>query len=437
MFRIQASENSVSVYRQKGSDVVKYSPTSDRVLEVSTAKNVEMTELEYDRYGSYFLTKDGICTIELRLMHRNSEEFKDMRCLKVNFNYFSAIRNRHVVFFHRETMRPAFDLKLDPSCIDMDDKTLLVCSGNKVGLYSLNSILVRSGFDWAESRYKTDVNITACALYGGVVILYREADRSVVITNCVFTPKKVVYIEDPSWKRETSRIKISSSHFLIVNSTQALLFNLKSGEFLKKFVCDDAGFYHANLVLVKNGILKYVSIVDGISAWEHDLQEQDLQEQDLQGQDNLQGQDRIQNNLQEYLNWQEEKNQVGPGQGSGQDIFKTLFDHIRNLHENKNLNNFVFSSANERKILYENEDVIFSLTNERKILPEKRVTGLDTVTDDEKKQCRICCQNIANVCYAPCGHVFSCVACCNANPSDKCAVCRTVATSYVKVYLPE
>lgn len=68
-------------------------------------------------------------------------------------------------------------------------------------------------------------------------------------------------------------------------------------------------------------------------------------------------------------------------------------------------------------------------------MDKKRVVGLDTITDDEKKQCRICCRNVANVSYAPCGHVFSCVTCCNNNPSDKCAICRTVATSYLKIYL--
>lgn len=429
MFRIQASENSVNVYRQKGSDVVKYSATSDRVVELSTVKNVKMTECR----GDYFLTKDGICTTEFippervpGLMHGNLEEFKNLECLRVNYKYLSAIKNRHVVFFHRETMRQAFELKLDPSCIDMDDKTLLVCSGNQVNVYSLNSILVRSGFDWAEKRYQNNaINaITACALYGGVVILCVESQRCVIITNTDFSPVKVIHI-DPCFfllKRRKIQIKVYSWYFLILNGTQALLFNFKSGELLRKFECDDAQFYNHNIVIIKNGIVRYISIVDGEDLWEQNLQ--DPSEEKI-----------IQRQYESIFT--ENKFNFNTGRGSETNIFnENRIGHEQSENKYNFLNNFFNTGRGSETDIF---NLLSSIIEKRmgQEQPEVKVTGLDTVTDDEKKQCRICCENLANVCYVPCGHVFSCVACCNANPSNKCAFCRSVATSYVKVYLPE
>lgn len=99
----------------------------------------------------------------------------------------------------------------------------------------------------------------------------------------------------------------------------------------------------------------------------------------------------------------------------------------------------LFTISDQIGLSYTPSGVCFDKNGNLKFLlktDKKRVVGLDTVADDEKKQCRICCRNVANVSYAPCGHVFSCVACCNNNPSDNCAICRTVATSYLKIYLP-
>ena len=72
-----------------------------------------------------------------------------------------------------------------------------------------------------------------------------------------------------------------------------------------------------------------------------------------------------------------------------------------------------------------------------KNLPEKKkvIDGPDTETDDEKKQCKLCCKNMANTCYS-CGHVFSCISCVNANPKKECAICRKIPTTITKFYWP-
>jgi hypothetical protein len=66
------------------------------------------------------------------------------------------------------------------------------------------------------------------------------------------------------------------------------------------------------------------------------------------------------------------------------------------------------------------------------LLPDH--TPPDTPCGDDGDACIICHENTATVALAPCGHMFTCIACTRGLVKKECPTCRGAVTSALKVF---